>query len=453
MVCKLQDTYEVITNHLHNNMIEDFIVTIYSVEKWGFAPYCNLNKEFRSKYDFEAYVQLISNIRQSLTSYVTDEIEILWIVQYRTMIKLELFLFILVIILAMGGTVLVPFLYSRKLFGFTLITFGLTFCGVAFMVCCILFLYNRGNGLIKRYKVMIFETIYASLQQLNHLYKDKAIFQITEITSTRSCCKYAVQLDINCRIQLLCDRVSKCYPSNPPPLRVEIAVEQGTNNMYKQIICDVKDDVELASAERSPIHLQPDHYNGDSCSDASANELNVFHSSQTLHNIMDLVNSHNNELRAEAYNLYNLGRVIAQYFDGIFKDTNTVVIVSEKNKQPQLSYVSQKHFEKKVKNVNCNKDLFIYRSIDHIPLNAYVDGNNGGEHANAVEWFQRVVLNLTRMYNSTAKISFELDKIFGAGCHVARAPHNHFNVFSTFSDGLIARCEWKNGTYTVAWRR
>ena len=171
-------------------------------------------------------------------------------------------------------------------------------------------------------------------------------------------------------------------------------------------------------------------------------KLELFQSDKVYQDIVNLVNIHNNDEYDKQYNHYNIGHQIGKYLDDIMEDKNCVIVVSETNKQPQLSYVSQKGFSRKIKNIS-GKDIFVYRALDFIALK---------DQQYLTKDFKQIVLNLSQIYGSTPEIALELDNIYGGGCHVAIGKCSSYNIFCRYTDDLIARVDTKNGIFIIAWR-
>ena len=541
-------------------MMQKFKVTIYNVQKWGFSPYSNLNEEFQQNFHFRAYVQLISNIRKSITRYVNDNNETLWTFKYRKLLKLQILLFIFCILLAIIGTCLLPYIYLKKLIGWTFIIFGITFCGIGLCICAIFWYHLKSKEYIKRYKYVICWNINQGLQRLNNLYADKAIFEITKSISNQSILKNTIDLDLQFQITLLMHNVRKQSAEKKKKINnhhdhqykqcqkmmvkrkyisrdifnqsrstsqtsisaINIPISSSyfnTNNdgieagpkMGKVDSTQSETDkvllLQMLNGETVLAHIigptrnengnmdnikiqdrfafielkEDSYYDGnkdeqdaeskfsskpqqkqqsrhnkiemytkmkmnlDQDQSENKQKLELFHSDKVYKSIVNLVSIHNNDEYDGQYNYYNIGKHIGKYLDDIMNDKNCVIVVSETDKQPQLSYVAQKNYQRKIKNV-LGKDLYIYRGLDYIPLNT-------DNQQYLTKDFKQIVLNLSQIYGSTSEIALELDNIYGGGCHVAKGRNVNYNIFCRYTHDLIARVELENGMFIIAWRR
>eukprot|EP01084_Bolivina_argentea_P104248 186674_1 len=180
-----------------------------------------------------------------------------------------------------------------------------------------------------------------------------------------------------------------------------------------------------------------------------------FMSIKTKEDIERIINNSNDKTKDQARNYWYIGKKVAEYFNKIFNDNNTVVIVSEKNKLPEISnnHFSVQNFKQYLHDHEgdlCGLDIMIYRTIGHQSLNKKYKENTKGYS------FQEIVLGLSGAYDNPNKIANELTKIYGYGCHVTRATYYaySYNVYCRFNKGLIARAEFEsNSAFVVAWRR
>eukprot|EP00483_Globobulimina_turgida_P013366 UN13390 len=143
-------------------------------------------------------------------------------------------------------------------------------------------------------------------------------------------------------------------------------------------------------------------------------KLDQFFSAQTAEDIERIVNKYNDETKDKARNYWFIGKKIAEYFNkpSFFKDHNTVVVVSEKDKLPQISdnHFSVNKFYQILEDNDgnfCGLDIMIYRTIGHQTLNRKYKDNAAGHS------FQKIVLGLSGLYDDPNKIANELTKIYG----------------------------------------
>lgn len=326
---------------------------------------------------------------------------------------------------------------------------------------------------------MILWNINEGLHRLNILYENQAIFKVKQMVSNRSLTKFNVDLQIIFEITLLIPNVHKqstkkkrnrrksasSSPKQPKLNQNESMTESDKmvllqmydgqtvlaqivgpakeqhkqSKMDKFALMDVNDDsyvnidnldkesnfvnnMKFVGNKNENVHVnekkesENKENERNTKQDKETNQLQLFHSKQIRENIVRLIKTHNNDDDDDLFNYYNIGKYIGEYLDVILNDENIVVVVSETNKQPQVSYVSQKEYELKVRDI-LGKDVFIYRAMDHIEF------QQAKQQYSTTE-FQQIVVNLSKIYHNTAEIATELDNIYGAGCHVAKASHN-----------------------------
>lgn len=514
-------------------------ITIYNVQKWGFPSYSHLSDDFQRRFHFRAYVQLISNIRRSILRYINNNTQ--WTFEYKDYLKLQIYLYLFSIILAIIGTFSLPYLYSKNLIGWTLIVFGITFCGIGLCICAIFWYHLQSKALINCYKHMISHDINQGLNKLNILYSNKAKFEIDKINSSLSIFNFAIDLNLTFKITLLTKdniekqsyqkkplkstkrkyisedifnrstsvsraSISSVYSSYGRMIGLKLSrfessktetdkvvllkmvngdtvvAQIDNNNNHKgvniPIIVENQDDTDIDNDKQDNdnsndndndndinqsklemytefkldeddddvMQLQREKQSDDEKTEReNKRKLELFQSDKVYQDIVKLVDIHNDDECDKQYNYYNIGLEIAKYLDDLMDDKECVIVVSERNKQPQLSYVAQKGFQRKIKNIS-GKDIFIYLGLKYISLNTE-------NQQYLTKDFKQIVLNLSQIYGSTPDIASELDNIYGGGCHVAIGKYTNYNIFCRYSHDLIARVHTNNEIFVIAWRR
>ena len=199
--------------------------------------------------------------------------------------------------------------------------------------------------------------------------------------------------------------------------------------------------------ERSRYDIVIDESKNDETKEIPKTKIERFHSEETLEVIEEIVNKYDDQEKVEALNYWFIARKIGRYFEKMFADKNTVVIVSRKGIIPQISdcHLSVKKFDRTFENIN-GKYIRIYRTIGHRKL-------NGKYQRNEIPSFQQIVFQLSMEYDDVNKIAEELNAIYGSGCHVVKANDYaySYNLYCNFNDGLIARAV-SDSSFVIAWR-
>eukprot|EP01083_Nonionella_stella_P088613 247077_1 len=145
---------------------------------------------------------------------------------------------------------------------------------------------------------------------------------------------------------------------------------------------------------------------------------------------------------------YEIARKICKTFDKQFGDTDTVCLVAETGKQPQISYWCQGDYVRKDKNICNGKHILIYRANKHIPAKQPIVS-----HEEFVKFIKQ--LSLKNRDQSCAKIGDILDDTFGKGCHYARSKTKKpaYDIYCRFSNKYECGFRLPSGSYIIAWRR
>eukprot|EP01084_Bolivina_argentea_P301796 520758_1 len=134
-------------------------------------------------------------------------------------------------------------------------------------------------------------------------------------------------------------------------------------------------------------------------------------------------------------------------YDGKFKDTNTIVIVSDMNdiyRPPQIVYERKIDFKGKYINIK-NKYVFIYHIESAFHVVKY-------DIVIKKDKFDEFVRNLAMIYKKPCQIANRLDIRFGNGFNVAIGNHDKFYVYCRFNCQYNTCILLPNGQFVVVWR-